>query len=96
MSDHAAGGDALSDDEYGLDDQVAEEPLVEPDMRPPGEPNEDIESELEGDFACVYPLRGGSAVLMPCLVATMKRGRRDKIDRMNHGTLTSMKSSETT
>ncbi|KIM34146.1 hypothetical protein M408DRAFT_91230 [Serendipita vermifera MAFF 305830] len=58
MSDAPAGEDVPSeDDDYGVDDPGVKEILEELGPIPAGEPDEDIESELEGDFARNYEER---------------------------------------
>lgn len=92
MSDPPAGENALSDDEYDMDDQVVEEPLMELDPSRLGEPTEDIESELEGDFAFVSLFHeSGTMVLIYNQGETMRRERKDKVEIV-HGTSTFSKS----
>lgn len=75
MSDPAAEG-SPSDDGHVSDDQVVEEPLTPSGHDTPTEFHEDVESELEGDFASVFLSHDKT---FPALtIAKSKLRRKDK------------------
>jgi hypothetical protein len=76
VSDPAAEGSPPSDAGHLSDDQVVEEPLTPPGHDTLTEFHEDVESELEGDFASVF-----LPVIRPSMALTIAKSQLRRKDK---------------